>query len=221
MARLSDSRNRKRTSPRKNPVLGHPVEKPIDLRNTVAFRLLGIASKLTQGFISRYTSQFGIGLPEWRTLGMMGQFGPLPSIRIAELAEMDRGAISRAVAWLEAKDLVRRIDDPTHKRRKIVALTAAGKRLHDRISALAQARQHRVLKLISPAEQETLNGIFEKLDQWADELRSRSSEPRRAAAAVTATRQGPAAPAASLVSLRREKLLAELAHFKRAIQNCP
>src|SRR6266508_6918853 len=68
-------------------------QQPIDLRKTVTFRLLGIAGKLTQGFNNTYTARFGIGLPEWRTLGMLGQFGPLPSIRIAELAEMDRGAI--------------------------------------------------------------------------------------------------------------------------------
>lgn len=187
-----------------------PVVQPIDLRRTVAFRVLGIASRLTQGFINRYTSQFGIGLPEWRTLAMLGQFGAIPSIRIAELADMDRGAISRAVAWLEEKDLVRRIDDPTHKRRKIVALTAAGKRLHDRISVFAQARQRRAMALLSRAEQELLDGIFEKLDRWADELASGSAQPRRSAAA--------AAPDTS-IALRREKLLAELANLKRTIES--
>ena len=150
-----------------SPVLQQPVDNPIDLREYLTFRLLRIAAKLTQGFIKSYTSQFEIGLPEWRTLGMLGQFGPLSSIRIAEYAEMDRGSISRAVAWLEQRDLVRRMDDPTHQRRKMVAITAAGKQLHDRIAAHAQARQRRAMELFTPAEREVINLALGRLDQWA------------------------------------------------------
>lgn len=215
MARAHASRGRKRGADRTR------VDQPIDLRRTVAFRVLGIASKLTQGFINRYTSQFGIGLPEWRTLGILGQFGAIASIRIAELADMDRGAISRAVAWLEDNDLVRRIDDPTHKRRKIVALTAAGKRLHDRISVFARARQRRAMALLSPAEKELLDGIFEKLDRWADELASGSTEPLgiAPASAPKRPRAAASAPADAFIALRCEKLLAELQNFKRTIES--
>src|SRR3990172_4095372 len=151
MAKIQDSRTKKSAAPRFRH--DSTVENPINLRGTVAFRVLGIAAKLTQGFLQSYTTRFGIGLPEWRTLGMLGQFGPLPSIRIAELAEMDRGSISRAVAWLEERDLVRRMDDPGHQRRKMVAMTVAGRRLHDRICAHAKARQRRIMDLLAPQEQ--------------------------------------------------------------------
>ncbi len=199
---------------------GPRVERPIDLRRTVPFRLLGIANKLTQGFLNVYTAEFGIGLPEWRTLGMLGQFGQLPSIRIAELAEMDRGAISRSVAWLEANGLVRRIDDPAHQRRKIVAMTGAGRRLHDRIALLARARQQEALDCLLPTELATLEGILDKLDRWADDLRTRgvrpnprvdAKKPRRAQEHATASLPPP-------IRLQREKLLAELASFKRTIE---
>lgn len=200
---------------------GSSVKHPIDLRGTVAYRVLGIAGKLTQGFLQIYTARFGIGLPEWRTLGMLGQFGPIPSIRIADLADMDRGSISRVVAWLEGKKLVRRADDPAHKRRQIVVLTAAGRRLHDRISAFAHARQRRILALLSPAERSALDGIFQKLDRWADELRAGAVPPQPASTPGAARRPRSESNlrATAQVTLNREKLLAELVQFKRALEN--
>jgi len=197
----------------KSSVLLAPVADPIDLRDMVTFRLLRIGAKLTQGFISSYTSQFGIGLPEWRTLGMLGQFGPLPSIRIAELAEMDRGSISRAVAWLEQRDLVRRMDDPGHLRRKIVAMTAEGKRLHDRISLHAKQRQQKILASLTGDEQAVLNQLLAKLDLWAGELHAGAAEEARVPLAGTKPLPVPDKPVPS-----REMLLEQVAQLKRAIE---
>jgi len=220
---MPDSKTRKSSARRAAQKLGSSVKNPIDLRSTVAYRVLGIAGKLTNGFLQIYTARFGIGLPEWRTLGMLGQFGPIPSIRIADLADMDRGSISRVVTWLERKKLVRRVDDPDHKRRQIVVLTAAGRRLHDRISTFAHIRQQRVLALLSPAERFALDGIFQKLDRWAEELHAGAVPPPPGSAPRIATRSGSGAslPTISQVGLNREKLLAELAQFKRALENCP
>lgn len=222
MAKIENSKTKKRAAPRSRH--GSTVENPINLRSTVAFRVLGIAAKLTQGFLQSYTTRFGIGLPEWRSLGMLGQFGPMPSIRIAELADMDRGSISRAVARLEGGDLVRRADDPAHKRRQIVVLTAAGRRLHDRIAVVAQIRQQRILALLSPAERSALEAIFQKLDQWAEELRSGAVHPPPKSATRPATRPGSRSglpvQAPSPVTLNREKLLAELEQFKRVLESC-
>ena len=223
MAKIPDFKTKKSAAPRSRR--GSMVDNPINLRSTVAFRVLGIAAKLTQGFLQSYTTRFGIGLPEWRTLGMLGRFGPMPSIRIAELADMDRGSISRAVAWLEGKHLVRRMDDLAHKRRQIVVLTAAGRRLHDRIAVMAQMRQQQILALLSPEERSALEAILQKLDQWAEKLRSGAVHPSPASGTRPATRPGSRSglprQALSPVALNREKLLAGLERFKRALKDCP
>ena len=196
-------------------------QQPIDLRKTVTFRLLGIAGKLTQGFINTYTARFGIGLPEWRTLGMLGQFGPLPSIRIAELAEMDRGAISRAVAALERLDLVRRVQDPGHKRRQAIALTAGGRRLHAEVSEFARWRHARLGELLSRAELAMLDTTLDKLDQWAEELRSDQQADSASIAAPVGHRAAeiPGPAGLSLASESRQRLLSEIARFKRVLSS--
>jgi DNA-binding MarR family transcriptional regulator len=194
---------------------------PIDLRRTVTFRLLGTAGKLTQGFINTYTARFGIGLPEWRTLGMLGQFGSLHSIRIAELADMDRGAISRAVAALEREGLVRRVKDPDHKRRQEIVLTASGRRLHAEISEFARWRHERLGELLTRSEFAVLDTILDKLDQWAEDLRT-GQDVASASGPVSdrgRTVPEPASAELSLSSESRERLLSEIARFKRVISS--
>ena len=198
-------------------VLLQPLDNPIDLRDMVTFRLLRIAAKLTQGFIQSYTTQFGIGLPEWRTLGMLGQFGPLPSIRIAELAEMDRGSISRAVAWLEERGMVRRMDDPGHQRRKIVAMTEVGKSLHDRIGAHALERQRRILASLGDDEKSVLNHMLGKIDTWAAELHA-GVEQKKTPEEVVQSREAFALPSMASGAVGREQLLEQVAQLKRAIE---
>ena len=198
-------------------VLLQPLDNPIDLREMVTFRLLRIAAKLTQGFIQSYTAKFGIGLPEWRTLGMLGKFGPLPSIRIAELAEMDRASISRTVAWLEKQDMVRRLDDPGHQRRKIVAMTGAGKRLHDRICAHAQQRQKQIIASLSDIERSVLDQLLGKMDAWATELHSEARPAQGAAATAPLATRTQSLPVSSGTS-GRDQLLLQVAQLKRAIE---
>ena len=198
-------------------VLLQPLDNPIDLREMVTFRLLRIAAKLTQGFIQSYTAKFGIGLPEWRTLGMLGKFGPLPSIRIAELAEMDRASISRAVAWLEKRDMVRRLDDPGHQRRKIVAMTRAGKRLHDRICVHAQQRQELISASLSDIERSVLNQLLGKMDAWATELHSGARPAQGASATAPLEARTQSLPVSSGAS-GRDQLLLQVAQLKRAIE---
>lgn len=201
--------------------MSRPVQPPIDLRKTVTFRLLGIASALTQGFINTYTARYGIGLPEWRTLGMLGQFGPLPSIRIAELAEMDRGAISRAVAALERRGLVRRVKEPGHERRRVIVMTRSGRRLHSEISEFARSRRARLGVLLSRTELTALDAILDKLDQWAGELQSghNASPASNAAPARGRAAQTPAPAGLSLASESRQRLLSEIARFKRVLSS--
>jgi DNA-binding MarR family transcriptional regulator len=196
---------------------------PFDLRKTVTFRLLGTASKLTQGFINTYSARFGIGLPEWRTLGMLGQFGPLPPIRIAELAEMDRGAISRAVAMLDRLGLVKRRKDQGHKRRQVIVLTARGRRLHAEISEFARWRHARLGELLNRTELTMLDTILNTLDEWAEELRSgHDLDPHVAATGALKAKPAPEVAATagpSLASESRERLLLELARFKRVLSS--
>jgi DNA-binding MarR family transcriptional regulator len=195
------------------------MQRSIDIRSTISFRVINIANKLTQGFLTKYTAEFGVGLPEWRTLGMLAQTGPISSIRIAELLEMDRGTISRSVAALEQRGRVRRLNDPSHRKRKIVAMTSSGRRLYQSISISVQERHRAWLECLSDAEREMLPAILEKLTVWAEALRTKNSTLQKGKESPKARRiisQG--ASNASLIVIKRDKLLGELVSFRRTVE---
>ncbi len=158
---------------RQTPRPAVEVARPVDLRATALFRMLALASRFTAQFTSVYTSRFALGLPEWRTLALLGWNGAMPAARIAQLAAIDRGLVSRSVAALEAGGFVRRVDHPTDGRTQVVALTARGASLHDQIADLHQRRQDRLLAGFSAQERAALLEFLTRLDTALDDLIAR------------------------------------------------
>ncbi len=62
---------------------------------------------------SAYSRQFGLSIPEWRVLAVLGRFPDISAKQVAELAAMDKVRVSRAVATLVAK---KHIERRTHRR---------------------------------------------------------------------------------------------------------
>lgn len=159
--------------PRKRGSIPAVPTRPLDLSATPPFRILALASRFTAQFASVYSSRFGLGLPEWRTLTLLGLRGPMPAARIAELAMVDRGLISRAVIALEAAGLVMRIDHPTDGRAQVVGLTQRGAELHDRIADLHLRRQERLLERFTNDEGALLLDFLARIDAALDDLVAR------------------------------------------------
>lgn len=204
---------REKTAPR--------VSLPLDLSATPVFRILTLASRLTTGFVEVYGSRFGVGLPEWRTLALLGLHGPITAIRIAELAQIDRGAVSRAVASLERRGLLARDSDAADKRRQPLKLTQAGCALHDRIARFAVRRQSWLLSQFTDAEQEQLAQLLAKLARVVGHLMAHPEPPlaaRRPAAVARAPRaEVPRGLAAAGPAFERARLLSELDRFRELL----
>lgn len=159
---------------------------PVDVTQTLAFRVLGLASRFTAQFAIYYTRRFGVGLPEWRTLALLGLHGPMPAARISDLAQVDRGLISRAIRDLEARRLVVRRRHPTDGRTQLVSLATKGMQLHDRIAAVVRQRQSYLLARLTPRERKGVERLLIALADALDDLgkrpppRGTRPHPRRA-----------------------------------------
>src|SRR6218665_1881378 len=71
--------------------------------------------------------------------------------------------ISRAIAALEGKGLVRREPDPQDQRRLLLYITAAGRRLHDKFMPALQQREQDMMACLSETERRTFEGLLRKL----------------------------------------------------------
>ena len=135
----------------------------LDLENYAPALLTFLANKLTVGANALYREKFGVGVTEWRVMALLAIEAPIPAARICQVIGLDKAPVSRCLAALEQAGLVRVKLDGADARRRPVALTAAGRKLHDRIIKLALEREARLLACLNAAERRTLLALLNRL----------------------------------------------------------
>jgi DNA-binding MarR family transcriptional regulator len=149
------------------------VEGLLDLQRFFPYRLAVLAEDVSRTVAQLYADRFDLTRQEWRVLAAVAANRRMAAKEIAEYSTLDKMSVSRAVAALEAKALLSREEDPADRRNKLLALTAAGRALYQKIVPLVRAREDYLLDALSPDERETLDGILDKLGARARSLRQR------------------------------------------------
>ena len=83
---------------------------------------------MTQALSRIYAERYKIGVPEWRVLVTLGEFGMMTAKAIGRHSHMHKTKVSRAVAQLERRKLVSRKANRADMREAFLSLTAAGRR---------------------------------------------------------------------------------------------
>ena len=79
-----------------------------DLESFLPYRLSVTTNRVSRAFAALYEQEFGISIPEWRAIAVLGAFAPLSSNEICERTAMDKAKVSRAVATLLKRGLIER-----------------------------------------------------------------------------------------------------------------
>ena len=116
-------------------------------------------------------SKYGIGIPEWRVLVSLGQFGVMTGKAIGARTHMHKTKVSRAVAQLEARKFVTRKANRADLREAFLSLTPAGRAVYEELAPRAR-------------------DFTEKLSEVVTRGRPRRLRPRRGAADGTLRRAG-------------------------------
>ena len=132
---------------------------------------LSITSNAVSNRIAEvYRSEFGLKVPEWRVMAVLGDGGPLTQRRLTELTLMDKVAVNRACKVLEERRLANREPNADDGRSHLLALTEAGWNVHDRIVPMARAMEHRLLEPLNSAERQTFVSLLNRLRDQSDKL---------------------------------------------------
>lgn len=89
--------------------------------------------------------------------------GPASQAALGREAEIDGSDVVAALAELEADDLVGRAPDPGDKRRRIVSITAAGRRRLRKLDGVVASVQEELLAPLSAGEREELVRLLGRL----------------------------------------------------------
>jgi DNA-binding MarR family transcriptional regulator len=142
----------------------------LDLAAFLPYRL-SIASNAVSDRIARhYQARFGLRIPEWRLMAVLGQGGAMSQRELVHATRMDKVTVSRASAALVDRALVTREASHSDGRSHHLTLTAAGRSLYEEIAPAALAIEARLLEGLSDAERAQLATLLDRLRDAADAL---------------------------------------------------
>jgi DNA-binding MarR family transcriptional regulator len=134
------------------------------------YRLSILSNRVSGAIAKRYARTFDLTIPEWRIIAVLGRRPGLTAKEIAEATEMDKVAVSRAVARLVRKRRLKALADPEDARRQRLSLTREGEELHARIAPIALETEEKLLAALSARERRELDALIDRLLQSARRL---------------------------------------------------
>ena len=136
---------------------------PFKLEDFMPYRLSVTANRVQRLFGRHYAQAYGLSIPEWRVLAIVGRFDTLSPSAVGEHAAMDKVKVSRAAASLVARGLLRQNHDPLDGRARLLRLTRRGQAVYEGMVPLACALESNLAEGLSRAEWNMLLKLLVKL----------------------------------------------------------
>lgn len=118
-------------------------ERGLDLATFAPYRIAVIARAISQQLGAAYECE-DLTIPEWRVLAVVSQAAAVAARDVVARTPMDKMAVSRAVASLEAKDLIRR-EKAEDRRVAMLKLSPKGRDVFERVARIALNYEQRLL----------------------------------------------------------------------------
>jgi DNA-binding MarR family transcriptional regulator len=142
----------------------------LKLEDFLPYRLTVLAETVSQSLAHLYADRYGISISEWRVVATLGQFQTMTAKDIGRHSRMHKTKVSRAVALLEDKGLVRREVNREDLRQAFLTLTGRGRKIYASLVPDALAFSRSLAEVLSAPERDVLEAILPRLMQRSEEL---------------------------------------------------
>ena len=133
--------------------------------------LLSVTSNAVSGRIAQeYRARFGLKVPEWRVMAVLGDSGPMTQRQLTAFTLMDKVAVNRACKELEERGLASREPNAKDGRSHLLELTEVGREMHGEIMPLALEMERRLFANFSDKEVETFRSLLERVKEEVRDL---------------------------------------------------
>jgi DNA-binding MarR family transcriptional regulator len=147
-----------------------PDDAPLRLEEFLPYRLNVVASLASQALSRVYAERYGIGVPEWRVLVTLGQYGTMTGKAVGAHSHMHKTKVSRAVAHLGKRKLLARKPNREDMREAFLSLTPAGRAIYQDLVPVASAFARRLVEAIDPADRAAFDRALARLAERAEKL---------------------------------------------------
>ncbi len=142
----------------------------LKLERFVPYRLSVLTNTISRALAHGYAERFGLTIPQWRIVAVLGHDPDLSAVEVAKRTVMDKVSVSRAVTALESDGrLIRRVDS-SDRRRSLLRLSAAGRALYREIVPLARNYEMRLLSTLTASERSAFNDLLTRLTHQASAM---------------------------------------------------
>jgi DNA-binding MarR family transcriptional regulator len=135
----------------------------LELESFLPYRLSVLSNRVSGRIARSYETRFGLTIPEWRVMAVLGRFPGLTAAEVAERTAMDKVQVSRAVARLQRAGRIEQRAVDGDRRAKHLSLSASGELDHGEIVPLARELERKLVVALTPAERLQLDQLLEKL----------------------------------------------------------
>jgi DNA-binding MarR family transcriptional regulator len=135
----------------------------LDLDRFLPYRLSVLSNRVSDAIARQYSDRFGLTIPEWRIMAVLGGTPDLSARELAERTAMDKVQVSRALDSLVRARRVARTADSEDGRIQRLALTPKGRAIYDEVVPLALRLEEAFLSALTPTERRQLDTLMAKL----------------------------------------------------------
>ncbi|MEO7243851.1 MAG: MarR family transcriptional regulator, partial [Rubrivivax sp.] len=114
-------------------------------------------------FVETVGKSHHLGLNEWRVMLVLASHPIVHAQDVVSHTGLDKMTVSRALAGLERDGRLIRREDGSDRRRALLELTAAGRRVYEQVGVLGKARERQLFASVGEAEQARLARTLDKL----------------------------------------------------------
>ncbi len=139
----------------------------LDLDRFLPYRLSVLSNRVSGAIAKAYSDSFGLTIPEWRVMAVLGGTPDLSAREVAERTAMDKVQVSRAVESLMRARRVARSPDRDDGRILRLSLTPRGRAIYDEVVPLALHLEDVFLSALTPDERRQFDTLLGKLARQA------------------------------------------------------
>jgi len=142
----------------------------LHLEKFLPYRLSVLSNTVSSAIAAAYFMNFGLSIPEWRVMAVLAANPGLSAAEVTARTAMDKVAVSRAVATLQAAGRLHRTTAPADRRRTHLALTPAGARVYAQVVPMALEYERKLVASLNRRDRATLDRLVRVLLGRAVEL---------------------------------------------------
>jgi DNA-binding MarR family transcriptional regulator len=135
---------------------------------------LSITSNAVSDLIARsYRGRFGLKIPEWRVMAVLGERPSATQRDLVTLTQMDKVTVNRASKELVDRGLIARAPNESDGRSHHLALTDVGRELYHQIVPLALSVEAEIEEILGGDQTRALEDMLAKLRERVAEMEKR------------------------------------------------